>query len=33
MLSFSVLQTGFMLFILGLSLKIPEVSQALGAKQ
>jgi hypothetical protein len=29
MLAFSILQTGLMLFILGLALKYPEISQAL----
>ena len=33
MLSFSILQTGLILFILGLALKFPEVSQALGATE
>ena len=31
MLVFSIIQTGFMLFILGIALKYPEVSQALWA--
>ncbi len=33
MLAFSILQTGFMLFIFSLTLKIPEVSQALWASK
>jgi len=33
MLAFSVIQTGFMLFVLWLALKFPEVSQALWAKE
>ncbi len=33
MLGFSILQTWFMLFILGLALNIPEISQALWAKE
>ncbi|MDQ7009590.1 MAG: M48 family metallopeptidase [Candidatus Gracilibacteria bacterium] len=32
MLAFSIIQTGAMLFILGLALKYPEISQALGAE-
>ena len=32
MLAFSIIQTGIMLFILGLALKYPEISQALWAK-
>jgi STE24 endopeptidase len=32
MLSFSILQTAFMLYILGLALELPQVSQALWAK-
>ena len=32
MLAFSIIQTGLMLFILGLALKYPEISQALWAK-
>jgi len=33
MLAFSILQTWFMLFIFGLALNIPEISQALWAKE
>jgi len=33
MLAFSIIQTWIMLYILGLALKVPEVSQALGAQE
>lgn len=33
MLAFSILQTGFMLFVFGLALSFPEVSQALGSSE
>ena len=33
MLAFSIIQTGFMLFVLGLALKIPEVSQSIWATE
>jgi STE24 endopeptidase len=33
MLVFSTLQTGFMLYVFGLALSFPEVSQALGASE
>jgi STE24 endopeptidase len=33
MLAFSTLQTGFMLYVFGLALSFPEVSQALGSSE
>jgi len=33
MLAFSIVQTGFMLFVFGLALSFPEVSQALGSSE
>jgi hypothetical protein len=33
MLAFSTLQSGFMLYVFGLALSFPEVSQALGSSE